>query len=296
MFNLGFKQIVINSDAVVVETLSSSGAASGDPLEVAIEGFGTFYTGPGNEGGTSTAPVAPVLGTGTITFDTSAAAVGDVLDVRITLKGAPRILSEIFSGGNGSYGDSGQVLAYQTMPLTAVSTGGVALAAAIIPDFNDKILTFVGAADVATYTFGAGYEGLNIAKVEVLLVKAYADVPTTGTNTGTEGIGQGKQVEAEVRNATFDNIDPYGVQFGGNSAVDVRGQYQTIYWKTANDTIIGDPTFVDQTSGWKNHDHLGYGDANTDATYNPREYIAYVNVLATAALASIEKLANNTVS
>ena len=36
MFNLGYKQIVVNSDAVI----TASGATAGDTIE--IEGFGTF--------------------------------------------------------------------------------------------------------------------------------------------------------------------------------------------------------------------------------------------------------------
>jgi hypothetical protein len=91
-------------------------------------------------------------------------------------------------------------------------------------------------------------------------------------------------IEAEVRNATFENIDPYGVAFGGNSSVDVRGMYTEVHWVTTLDS-----------NGWEPHAMLGFGDANTTTNYAPRQYSAFVNeASAAAAITSLTKLASNT--
>jgi len=264
MFDLGYKQIVINSDSVVKDL----GAGV-----IEIEGFGRFDLADSVVGsGFSEPAIAPVAGNGTITAPSTVTA-GDVFDVRITLKGAPRILSEIFSGGNGGYGDSGQILAFQTMPIgAAIPTFGEALVVSIIEGHNDKILTFADNGGDADYVFAAGYEGLNIAKVEIAKSAAmttasvFVATAVTGGDTGTEGFGNGKQVEAEVRNATWDNVDPYGVQFGGSTAVDVRGKYTTIKWEQQPDI-----------NGWEAHANLGYGDAQTVTSYGPVKFIAFCN-------------------
>jgi len=263
MFDLGYKQIVINSDSVVEDI-------GGGVIK--IEGFGTFDPADSIVGeGFNEVAVVPVAGNGTITGPVGALA-GDVFDVQITLKGAPRILGEIFSGGSGGYGDSGQILAFQTMPLTADDMFGEALELSIIEGHNDKILTFTAAGNDADYVFTDGYEGLNIAKVEVAKsvpmtsATAFIDMQVSGGDTGTEGYGNGKQVEAEVRNATWDNTDSYGVQFGGSTSVDVRGKYTTIMWKQQPDI-----------NGWEAHANLGYGDAQTVTTYGPVKFIAFCN-------------------
>jgi len=276
MFDLGYKQIVINSDTVVVDNAGV----------IEIEGFGKFKITDSVAGAGFNEPaVAPVAGNGVITGPVGALA-GDVFDIQITLKGAPRILGEIFSGGSGGYGDSGQILAFQTMPLTADDTFGEALETSIIEGHNDKILSFTAAGNDANYVFTDGYEGLNIAKVEVAKsapmtsATAFMDVVVTGGDTGTEGYGNGKQVEAEVRNATWDNTDSYGVQFGGSTSVDVRGKYTTISW-----SILPDPADTDPR--WEPHANLGYGDAQTVTTYGPTKFIAFCNEASAAAAIAI---------
>ena len=272
MFDLGYKQIVINSDAVV-----TTNAVNGN---IDIEGFGSFAVGSANTK-FSEAAVAPVAGNGTIAEPITIGADGTVYDVRITLKGAPRILSEIFSGGNGGYGDSGQILAFQTVPISATYPSfNEALAASIIEGHNDKILTFDGAGN---YEFADGYEGLNIIEVEAVksgamtAAQAWEKLVVTGEDTGTEGYGNGKQVEAEVRNATWDNTDSYGIQFGGSTSVDVRGKYKTIMFEIPAALV----------SGWEPHANLGYGDAQTETTYGNVKFIAFCNEASAATAAGL---------
>ena len=273
MFDLGYKQIVINSDAVVKVV----GA------ETIIEGFGKFETGKG-ENKFSIASSPAVAGVYAVTGPAATLA-GDSYDVRIYFTGAPRILSEIFSGGGSNYSDSGQLMVRQSGVLGAADTLGLAMAASFIDGFDDSVIKISddGANDF-TITFQPGYEGLGVSKVTIIESKDYSsgqvflDVATT--TEGTEGWGNGKQVEAEVRNATFDNIDPYGIQFGGNTAVDVRGKYQTIKWEMPSDPATA-------TMGWEPHADRGYGDAQTQASYGNVKYVAYVNEQAAAAIGLI---------
>ena len=143
--------------------------------------------------------------------------------------------------------------------------------------FSQGLFELTGAGADLTVTFLSGYEGFNVTGAEVSVTKIVDGLPTgaviesslainTGGTEGTIGINTGKQIEAEVRNATFDNIDPYGIHFGGNDqGVDVRGLYTSYMWSTVND----------QEAGWAPHAGLGYGDANTEATYVARDYIVY---------------------
>lgn len=279
MFDLGYKQVVINSDSVVTAINEDGSAPATDSAAdtILIEGFGKFTRDVATDN-TSDVSVPAALGAGAITFATNTDFGGLAVDVTITLAGAPRILSEIFSGGTG---DSGQVLVFQTLPVaTAGDDIGAKLVSSIIAGFNDKILTFSG---TGAYEFAEGYEGLNIARVEIAAAQTVVVPAFTITTTGTEGYGNGKQVEAEVRNATSDNISPYGVQFGGNTAVDVRGKYKTISWSMPS-------TAASATAGWEPHANLGYGDAQTTTTYGGVKYIAFVNEQATGAIALIDSI------
>ncbi|MCK5787962.1 MAG: hypothetical protein KAH32_03115 [Chlamydiia bacterium] len=279
MFNLGYKQIVINSDAVVVET-NADGTAVTTPGTtgnlINIEGFGKFAIGSSPAASsidaTAGAAVAPAVGVVTPALPTfaSAVAVGDVIDVVVKFAEAPRLLSEAFP-----YGEK---IAMQSVVTTSANTAGflLGLAATIKANFND-ILAVSG----STLVFKAGYEGLNVKSIEVTDEDGESGFMalTVGT-VGTEGAGNGKQIEAEVRNATFDNLDPYGVQFGGNSMPDVRATYTMVKWVAQPDL-----------NGWGAHEMLGYGDANTKAAYAPVEFVAYCNdVSATGAVALIDAI------
>ena len=82
-----------------------------------------------------------------------------------------------------------------------------------------------------------------------------------------EGVNLGKQIEAEVRNATYDNIDPYGIQSGGNSqGVDVRGTYTEVHWSSAAPLNEFEP-----------HAMTGYGDANTETVHGATDQSVYCN-------------------
>jgi len=75
--------------------------------------------------------------------------------------------------------------------------------------------------------------------IEKFLYRAKADlldtsVPVVADGTlnsvvGTEGQGNGSQVEESVRMGFGENVNPYGIKAGTN--VDVNGAYSEIFWK-----------------------------------------------------------------
>ena len=275
MFNLGIKQIIINSDAVVTEVLRTLGGGTpttGDAgNSIVIEGYGTFIVplvADIHANNFSQVAIPAALGI----YDYAApipAAVGNIFDVRVYIK-SERTLGELWS-----YNTDFQTFQVRTTAATAADFVDK-LVAGQIAGFNDKIMKFSDNGDNFKITFQPGYEGVEVFKVtvteyaeassnvlssEVPLVQNSIDTaPEVGTNTG-------KVLEAEVRNATFENIDPYGIAFGGNSAVDVRALYTEYHWVTAED----------HEAGWEPHEMLGYGDANTTNAYAPRQYSAFCN-------------------
>ena len=260
MFNLGYREVIINSGAVITAGTNEAGAAT-----VKIEGFGEFeaaVTAPNNF---KTAGAAAAAGVYTLADSAPATTyvAGTAYIVKIQIKG-PRLLSEI-------YPRNWDTLVFQTLPLAtadfagfsaALAGGSVSQDLAMIGD----IIKVTDAGGVPTITFQPGYEGVELVKAFLIDGSAEALLPATATTAPTEGIGTGKQLEAEVRNATFDNIDPYGIQFGGNTAVDVRALYTTYSFSQMPDL-----------NDWGAHEMLGYGDANTETMYGAVKFIVYAN-------------------
>ena len=291
MFDLGIKQIVINSNSVVTETagVSPGGGKKVPAASIKIDGFGTFSTSPTGavDGGFVTPAVAPALGAYTVTLGAGKVVAGDVIDVRVYTDGA-RILGELWPYNYNSF-------IFQAVVAEDDKIGSVLVAGQNGLDIQQKVVQFSAGANELSPVLKvlAGYEGVAVKKVTYTKAgESYSNVadameiPLTlaQTTAPSEGLNTGRMIEAEVRNAVFENIDPYGVAFGGNSAVDVRGMYTEIHWVTVLDG-----------NGWEPHAMLGFGDANTTTTYAPRQYSAFVNeASAGAAITSLTKLAVNT--
>ena len=288
MFKTGFKQIVLNSDpgfqGVTVATGALTGIAPATGTGIQIPGFATITAAWGTvmsagvvEGVVSTGTVA-TLGQGVVDISMPSAEVGDIIDVKIFMTAeAVRFLPEMFS-----YEEIKLVSAQVSDP-TKLAEDLQAVIGGIVPDefFSQNLFTLSGTGNVLTLDFKKGYEGYSFSRVEVTIANKVNSVPS-GTTTskmilssnplfttnipGTLGINTGKEIETDVRNGFFENIDPYGVHFGGNDqGVDVRGLYNAYIFKTLDD----------QEKGWEPHAGLGYGDANTDTTYVARDYIVY---------------------
>ena len=291
MFDLGYKQIIINSSAVVTEDVGTTG----DNTKVVVEGFGTFYTQAAGSVGTVTSGAAAVLGAYSYTAPSSPAlAVGQVWTVTAKVHSS-RKLAEVFAYNFDT-------LVYQSAPLASADAAGFygAMAAGQVvvwPDNNDLLVWDGAALDV---DFAVGYEGYDLLELSFQQGTGEPTVQKIGSGitedtAPSEGIGTGKQLEAEVRNATFDNIDPYGIQFGGNTAVDVRALYTTIAFETSQDSEVEDAS--DMTTGWEDHAMSGSNGVNTSNSVNGqnRKYIAYVNEASgAAAITILTKLTTNT--
>jgi len=279
MFNLGFKQIVINSTSVV-NAYAAADVSFATPLAYAavvegdivrIDGFGDFLVPAQTEGLTPAAGV-PLVGAFGTTTVSAAAALGvytaviagfdaaKKYDIKLKVKNA-RDVAGIYTG------HSGDIWTFQT---GAGASFGLAAAAGQIAGFNDDLVKFSANGADLVITFQAGLEGMTLESLEVLEAAAETDMPITSiaiTQAPSYGVGLGKQIEEEVMNSTGANLDPYGVPVGGkNGPVDVRGTYTEIYWKSAT-----------PMNGFEPHAMTGYGDANTEATHVGTEQIAYLN-------------------
>lgn len=290
MFDLGIKQIIINSDSVVTEELRTAGGGTpttGDSGNtVKVEGFGSFIVplvADADATNFVTAAVAPALGVYTATMAAGKVVVGDVIDVRVYTNG-PRVIGELWPYNTNSF-------IFQAVITVNDEIGSALIAGQNGNGIANTVLEFAAGANELAPKINvlAGYEGVAVEKVTYTMAgDSYANVAdameqplTVATTTAAnEGLNTGRMLEAEVRNAIFENIDPYGVSFGGNSAVDVRGMYTEIHWSTAADT-----------NGWEPHAMLGFGDANTTTNYAPRQYSAFCNeVSATGAITLLTAL------
>lgn len=266
MFNLGTKQIVLNSNSNVTEangviSIAGFGDFSIPTTAVAVTRVGAVTVSKPAKAGVYT--ITPVTAyDDTKTYDI-------VLGIR-----SERVLSNIFSDGDA-----------WTFQSKAGSTNiGGAFAAGQVKGFNDSIVKFSGTTTIVA-TFQPGYEGVSIENVELRDANTGAIQKFTWavTTAPSEGVGLGRHIEEEVQNATMENLDPYGSK-GGNEVVDVRGKYTEITWTGA------------VSPGWAPHAMTGYGDANTEANHAMRTYSAYVNEASAAgAIALITKLVEGTV-
>ena len=260
MFNLGYKQVIINSEDDVTDT----GAAG-----INIKGFGTFL--PVNTAdGESNAAEDAALGKYSVAEPTVPAPPvnGDIWSIKFKVgaaEGNDRTLSEMFSYG-------------EILSMEVRITRGTLMASLV--DVDDSMAGIIAYASPTEVVFQPGYEGYALLSAEVIKVSDVVDgtlsqpaltaenLVVTEVDAPSIGVGLGKLLEAEVRNATFDNIDPYGIQFGGSSAVDVRGKYTThIFSSKAPSTA----------PGWARHDFTGYGDVNTHNVQEGAMFIVYVN-------------------
>ena len=269
MFKTGFKEIVLNSDPGMLDT---AGAAPTAGSSLVVPGYGTFQAG-------QTVTIVPGVAakSGEYSIDMTAGgangapviAVGDVVDITLKFSAeAFRFLPEMFS-----YGELKVISAKITdTALIGENFQAVFDAWNIEGDefFTQNLFEVAGSGNTLIIKIKKGYEGYELKDVLVNIASAERPEETRmsySTGIGaTTGINTGKEIEAEVRNAQFDNIDPYGIHFGGNDQhVDVRGLYNSYHFST----------LTDQADGWAPHAGLGYGDANTETSYIARDYIMY---------------------
>lgn len=231
MISLGIKEAVINdfADWAVSFTLAgvASTAALGDKMH--IQGFGTF-TGANLVAGASSSArkVDWVKEISTVTLAVVPAA-DEVYVVQFfvrTTRYQSEFANDFIKQGRPIVvevvGDNTKVLA------ELVEDALIARSSLwTIGDANP----FTTSRSTTTLTNTVVHQSLHIEKVLFRAKAALLDTSAAVTVTaeGTEGQGNGSQVEESVRMGFGENVNPYGIKAGTN--VSVGGAYSELFWK-----------------------------------------------------------------
>lgn len=283
MFDLGYKQVVIN-DGSVVDGASVSGF-------IVVEGFGQFKVGSSIVNAHEPYQ-PPTLGETTVNTPTGWAN-DQVWEVKLFIRSGFDDSAGASMGYQRNVGDirgHGQTIVFQTAlvdPSTKQPPADFNTALGLMVNNEEESMVEFNS---GTFKFKPGYEGFTIS--DVLATKIYdktnpvdESLNLTGeyiTGTVTEGVtgaGSPKEVEASVQRATPYTRDPYGIRFGGSEVVDFDATYDKVVWATSNDHLE-----ATDGKGWDPHKMLGYGDANTETTFKERKYVVYIKSDQTAAI------------
>ena len=257
MFNLGYKQVVIN-DGALVTTVGGT--------HINVEGYGTFLIGSSTEK-FENVYVAPVLGTTTLTAP-AGWTTGDIVTIRLQFRGT-KVISDIWA-----HGENIQFQTFAGGPNAGTFFGELAdgIGAA---GFAPSALSFAA----GTFSFGTGYEGLTIKRITAQKYDPAVDdrlsLAEDVTNViveGEEGEGTPRQVEASIRRATDYSQEPYRIEVGGNESVDFEAEYTAISWFTKEDH---EGTAANAAT-WEQSDMQGDG-VNTVSNVEARRYVVYID-------------------
>ena len=266
MFNLGYRQVVINDGALITKP-----AAPGN--QVHIEGFGKFTVGASVDDGRDDhfGAFVPYVVGNTLCTAPAGWTAGDIYTVRLYYSGT-RVLSDMWTRG-----DTLQFQTYAGGDNSGSFFGE--LADGMKAALEDYVVTF----DKSTgkFTFKAEYAGITIGRITAKKLDSVIDdrfmleEDITGAIVeGDEGTGTARQVEASIRMATEWSQEPYKIQTGGNESVDPSGEYNEYVWSTRADaeaSVAGD--------AWASHELSGFGKSNAGAEndYETRKYVVYLN-------------------
>lgn len=260
MFNLGYKEVIVNSDSDITATgtvtagtniLAVDGVCNLEDTELAS--ITKVPSVPGVKGMAELAQHSVLTG----------AADGDIITATFRLKsvGNERISSNLYP-----YGETKSIIFKEQSSATEVGLAQAYLKLVEGNNWEDLGYTIAIESGSGIGQITALDEGVSV--VDLVLTKTETgEVVTTGITytEGSIGVGLGSQLEAEVKNATFDNIDPYGVRFGGSGIVDVRGKYTQYIISTSD------------ANGWASHASTGYGLNAGDSNKEPRMLVLWVN-------------------
>ncbi|MCK5788268.1 MAG: hypothetical protein KAH32_04690 [Chlamydiia bacterium] len=288
MFNLGYKEVILNS----------GNGVTGDSSVLSIEGYGTF-----KQGQTSNPIVTPsedAVGEES-KWDIIAPphlVIGDSIEVVIDIRTSREIgdLARDFI-------TDGKKIIFQSTNLTGLSVADIEMAIsegwALFVERNSLSEWYI---NVEPYTIGAGTDGIlgteddviNILKddainIEVLPKYEHVTVKSVrikrsavcvgATNCfiklkkevtveGNEGVGLGKWLEESRRMSTPQNSMAYSASHGGNSqGVNVRGKYKTYSFDFDGE----------DSAGWRSHEYVDHSYVNAEMTSKPTHYVIYAN-------------------
>jgi hypothetical protein len=283
MFNLGYKEIVLNKLGGVKYDATST--------VLTIPGYGEFL-----KSATSVRVVTPSEPTKqekvNWTMPSSLATppdawgnadnfkVGDVVEVEIKI----RSLRNVSSIARDFIVD-GKSIVFQSVPVVTADAAGIAAAIAAgyklsMQNLNDVEIYFdlTSAGDVVTSVVAKGLEhvyvksmGLKVARHGGLPFFTIVD-SATGKNVvdeGSVGLGLGKFIEESRRMATKENVMPYAQSHGGNDqGVDVRGTYTAFTFDFQGENA---------PDGWQSHEYVDHSYVNAEMSSKPVHYVIYAN-------------------
>jgi hypothetical protein len=234
MFNLGYKDVILNNlDGV-----------TGDGINITIKGYGTFNKLDILAGGTAATAPEKEKAKWTTLPTVPAGVDGSFADVKIVLVKLKTDARET-------------VHFYASDPAAADIVGGYNTWKKNHLEVAPKFTLAEGASSTELITeMLPGFEGWSIAQIFVRLgqetsietARRERRLEKTLVTEGSEGTGQGWQIEASKKLGTFVNSFPYGQQHGGNSiGVDLKAGYKS-YFITKAEPVNFDwegPEFVD---------------------------------------------------
>jgi len=253
MFNLGFKQIVLNEDTdPAIEATSGRLMIPGFCDISDKDSFGAVAKPVDPKGGEWKAPsYRPEIAckAASVTVKLSFDGPGLARNKTISFVSAPLIAADpskgIVQGDVDKAIEAGwdaYIAEYGSIEESVVET---------LKSHNGKITVKI--ADDHAY--------LSLAGISYKTDNASVGVKATESKAATIGVGKGYMIESSVQLATAANLDPYN----DTDKVIIDADYTTfsIFSKSDN-------------HGWEAHEGLGYGDMNTDTLYGYDAYMVYV--------------------
>ena len=246
MFNLGYKEVVLNN----LDGVTGDGTGGGE--NIIIEGFGQLNAAPI----ASLAPSDPIA---EIADWTTLPTVGDYVDVKIVMKKIRTDQRET-------------IYFYAASPSATDIIGGYNVWQKNHPELEPK-LSLAGS---LTTKMLPGFESWNVT--DVFIRPAYYNAVGNSTAEyrllkavtieGSEGIGQGWQIEASRKLGTFVNSYPYGQQHGGNSiGVDLEAGYKEYNYSIAEAINID----------WKSPEYAKHDFVNANMPTEDFNFVVYVH-------------------
>jgi len=279
MFNLGYKEIVLND--VSYTKLDQDAFGIDGFATLAASGVTRFYAERAQKKAPQETAYSIPGDSGSIGVGTVLGASGDVYNVVIYVEEYSRNRSDFAR----DFIIDGERLSFQSAPMKAATND--ALADAIIEGFNLAAAHFTNAAQIIKLKAGAAANTFNVVMTkegEDLIIDSFKGVTIQKANPMDQpatklteqsivgfnpGKGQGSWVEESRRMATLNNIRPYGENQQGNSlGVDVHGEYTTFFIEAKEDSS---PT------GWESHEYLKHGYVQAKMDSKPRRYVLYIN-------------------
>jgi len=278
MFNLGYKEVVLNSDKGVY--------IAGKDL--VIEGYGKFKPGQLTNKKQIDSHVAEgEESSWAIKKVPDGLVVGDAVDVSIDV----RTFREKSSQAR-DFLMHGKKIVFQSAKLNGIDADAISLAisegfASFVARNMQSEWTFIvedgkGSIDIKILP---GFEDNYIKAVKLKRAakctgadNCFVDLEGTVTKEGNEGVGLGKWLEESRRFGTKENVMPYAQSHGGNSqGIDVRGSYKTYMFDFDGE---------DADEGWESHEYVDHSYVSAKMSSKPTHYVIYAND-ASSALATI---------